>query len=124
MCDYSLEIYRSRPASAGEKYETRRFPSQTVGVVAPSDPSTAVCMACDTRLRLEGVPETVQMTYGVSAKETVTFARIEPGPHHDGIVFENGAQVTLQQLGPGVQVMVVDALETPSAPAEEEEVVA
>jgi hypothetical protein len=113
MCDYSLEIYRSRPAQTGEKYETRRFPSQTVGIVVPSDASTAVCMACDTRLRLEGIPETIQMTYGVSAKETVTFARLEPGPHHDGVVFDNGAQVTLQQLGPGVQVVVVDALETP-----------
>ena len=123
MCDYSLEIYRSRPASAGERYETRRFPSQTVGVVAPSDPSTAVCMACDTRLRLEGIPETIQKSSGVSARETVTFARLEPGPHHDGVVFDNGAQVTLQQLGAGVQVTVEDALDTPTVPERQEEVV-
>lgn len=123
MCDYSLEIYRSRPAQTGERYETRRFPSQTVGVVAPADPSTAVCMACDTRLRLEGIPETIQTTFGVSASEDVTFARLEPGPHHDGVAFDNGAQVTLQQLGPGVQVTLIDALETPIATEREVEVV-
>ena len=35
MCDYSLEFYRSRPAQAGEKYETCCFPSGTVGFIAP-----------------------------------------------------------------------------------------
>lgn len=113
MCDYSLETYRSRPAQAGERYETRRFPSNTVGLVAPGDPSTAVCMSCDSRLMLEGLPETIQKTYGVSGRETVVFARLEPGPHHDGVIFDNGAQVTLQQIGPGVRATLVDALEQP-----------
>jgi len=60
MCDFSLELYRSRPARVGERYETHRFPSSTVGFIAPGDCSTAVCMAYDTRLRLEGIPQAVQ----------------------------------------------------------------
>lgn len=111
MCDYSLEMYRSRPAQVGEKYETHRFPSNTVGLIAPGDAVTAVCVACDTRLRLEGIPEAVQKTYGVGGEEDVVFTRLEAGPHHDGVRFENGAQVALQQVGPGVKVAILEAVE-------------
>jgi hypothetical protein len=110
MCDYSLETYRSRPAQVGEKYETHQFPSSSIGFIAPGDPSTAVCMAYDTRLRLEGIPHKIQRAYLVTPKEDVTFARLEDGPHHDGVRFGNGAEVTLQQLGPGVKGWVCDAL--------------
>jgi len=68
MCDYSLELYRSRPAQVGESYETYRFPSGTVGFIAPGDASTAVCMAYDTRLRLERIPEAVRNACGVTAR--------------------------------------------------------
>jgi len=110
MCDYSLETYRSRPARLGERYETHQFQSRSIGFIAPGDPSTAVCMACDTKLRLEGIPEGVQGAHGVSAEEDVTFIRLENGPHHDGVRFANGGEVTLQELGPGVQSYVDDAL--------------
>jgi hypothetical protein len=113
MCDYSLESYRSRPAQVGEKYETQRFPSFSIGFIAPGDPSTAVCMACDTKLRLEGIPEKVQRVQGVSANEDVTFTRLDNGPHHDAVRFANGAEVTLQELGPGVKGYVYDALSSP-----------
>ena len=110
MCDYSLEAYRSRPAQLGERYETHRFESYSVGFVAPGDPSTAVCMECDMKLRLEGIPERVQRAKCVLANEDVTFARIEKGVHHDGVRFGNGAEVTLQELGPGVKGSLYDAL--------------
>jgi hypothetical protein len=110
MCDYSLEHYRSRPAQLGEKYETHQFQSRSIGFIAPGDPSTAVCMACDTKLRLEGVPEMVQRLHGVSAVENVTFTRLDSGRHHDGVRFANGAEVTLQELGTGVKGYVYDAL--------------
>src|SRR3954470_129744 len=101
MCDYSLERYRSRPAQLGERYETHRFDSGTVGFIAPGDASTAVCMAYDTKLTLEDIPERFQRAKSVSANEDVTFTRLEKGPHHDGVRFANGAEVTLQDLGPG-----------------------
>jgi hypothetical protein len=113
MCDYSLEQYRSRPARVGESYETYRFPSGTVGFIAPGDAFTAVCMAYDTRLRLTGVPQAVRNCCQVTADEDVTFTRHETGPYHDGVRFANGAVMTLQRLGPGVVGHVIDALLSP-----------
>jgi hypothetical protein len=110
MCDYSLEHYRSRPAQLGEKYETHQFESRSIGFIAPADAATAVCMAYDTKLRLEGIPEVLQGRLGVSATENVTFTRLEAGPHHDAVRFANGAEVTLQELGPGVTGYVDDLL--------------
>ena len=68
MCDFSLELYRSRPARVGERYETRRFPSGTVGFMAPGDCSIAVCTAYDTRLKLEGIPQAVRNACGVMGR--------------------------------------------------------
>ena len=113
MCDYSLEMYRSQPAQEGVSYETHRFPSHSIGFVDPRNPSTAVCMACDMRLKLEGIPRNIQSAYGVSANEFVTFVNLETGPYHDGVRFAKGTEVTLRQLGPGVMARVVDALNTP-----------
>jgi hypothetical protein len=113
MCDYSLEAYRSRPTQLGEIYETHQFPSYSIGFIAPGDPSTAICMACDTKLRLEGIPERVQRANAISANEDVTFTRLEKGPHHDGVRFANGAEVTLQALGVGVKGYVYNALSSP-----------
>lgn len=113
MCDYSLEMYRSRPAIAGERYETRRFTSGSIGFVAPGIPDVAVCMACDTRLEIGNIPRHLQLGCNIPEMAAATFTRIESGPHHDGVRFGNGAEVTLQQLGPGVTASVIDALVTP-----------
>ena len=110
MCDYSLEHYRSRPAQLGEKYEAQQFASRSIGFIAPGDATTAICMACDTKLRLEGISELVQRRLGVSEMENFTFIRLEVGPHHDGVRCPNGAEVTLQELGPGVTGYVDDLL--------------
>lgn len=124
MCDYSLEFYRSRPARAGEEYTSHRFPSGSIGFVSPGDVETAVCMACDMKLRVENVPTYLQDAHGIGKDETVTFARLETGPHHDGVRFANGAEVTLQQLGPGVKAVVIDELLDPiRSPEEIEELV-
>ena len=55
MCDYSLEMYASRPARESEKYVTTRFPSGSIGLAAPGDCTTAVCVQYDTHLKLEGI---------------------------------------------------------------------
>ncbi len=110
MCDYSLELYRSQPAQQGETYKTHRFSSGSVGFVSPGDTSTAICMAYDMRLSLEGIPQSVQQACGVSANEVVTFSRLESGPYHDGVLFANGVEATLQQFGEGASATVLDAL--------------
>lgn len=113
MCDYSLEVYRSRPAREGETYHSHRFPSQTVGFIAKEDPQTAVCMACDQRLALEGLPEALRDSCDVGASAEATFTRLETGAHRDAVRFANGAEVSLQQLGPGVTATLTDALDAP-----------
>lgn len=110
MCDYSLEMYRSRPAVARERYETRRFASGSIGFTAPADPETAICMACDTRIELYNISPETQQRLGVARDGKATFVRLESGPHHDGIRFDDGTEVTLQQLGPGVMAYVAEPL--------------
>jgi len=122
MCDYSLEMYRTRPAEEGADYETHRFQSGSIGFCAPDDKTMAVCMACDMGLTLTDLPEYVQKSAGVSAREDVTFVRLKTGPYFDGVRFENGQEVSLQQLGPGVKARVIDAL-TPQPQGQEHELV-
>lgn len=113
MCDYSLEHYQSRPARQGEKYVSNRFPSGSIGFVVPGDQSVAVCMTCDTRLKLESIPMMMQLRLGLSPVETVTFVRIEGGFYHDGVRFDNGRVLSLQDLGPGITAWLEDALNEP-----------
>jgi hypothetical protein len=118
MCDYSLEMYGSRPAWESERYETVRFPSGSVGLAAPGDCGTAVCVQYDTRLRLENIPLHIQASLRVNATEEVTFVRLDHGAYRDGIRFRNGKDISIQQLNSGVSAVVVQMVETmPTAPA-------
>jgi hypothetical protein len=122
MCDYSLETYRSRPARAGEQYVTTHFSSGSVGLTAPGDRQTAVCLMADTRLKLEGIPVPIQQAFGLAASEEAVFVRKErsawrpafrdaSNSHRDAIRFANGAEVLLQRLGAGIEVSIIDPLE-------------
>jgi hypothetical protein len=110
MCDYSLEHYRSRPAVEGEEYVSNRFPSGSIGFVVSGDPSVAVCMACDMRLKLTSLPAGLQTRLSISETERATFAQFSTGLYRDAVRFDNGQAVTLQELGTGVHVWVEDAL--------------
>ena len=102
MCDYSLENYRTRPARAGEKYVTTRFPSGSVGLASPADCSTAVCVSYDTKLHIENIPEDMQQSFGIGPAEGVVFVRLENGPYHDAVRFRTGTEVPLHSLRPGI----------------------
>lgn len=104
MCDYSLELYRSRPAVQEEQYTLHRFPSGTMGFIAGRDCETAVCMPADAHLRLEGIGETVQRAFAVGPVETVVMTRLEVTghAHRDAVRFTNGREVLLQSLNAGV----------------------
>ena len=108
MCDYSLEMYASRPARANEVYVTTRFPSGSIGLAAPGDCTTAVCMTYGNRLLLENLPGDLQATFGLQAIEEVSFKRLEEGLHHDGVEFRNGSEIPLHRLGTGVMVSLVE----------------
>jgi hypothetical protein len=120
MCDYSLEMYASRPARESEKYVTTRFPSGSIGLASAGDCTTAVCVQYDTRLRLEGISPDLQSRLGVRAEEDVVFARLEHGAYRDGIKFANGKEVSLQLVGAGVSVMIAAKEVEKTAAAEKE----
>lgn len=109
MCDYSLELYDSRPARAGEIYVTTRFPTGSTGLAAPNERDTAVCIACGTRLMLENISEEKQAALGVGATENVIFVALREGLYRDGVEFSNGLRVALNRLGTGVMVSLADA---------------
>ena len=104
MCDYSLELYRSRPATQEEQYTLHRFPSGTMGFVAGTDCETAVCMPAGARLSLQGINETVQRAFSIGPAEEVTMTRLEVTGHanRDAVRFGNGREVLLQSLNAGV----------------------
>lgn len=112
MCDYSLEAYRTRPAREGERYVTTRFGSGSIGLAAPGDATTPVCVACDTALRLEGIPAELQERYGLQAAEDAVFVHLDRGAWRDGVSFRNGVTVSLQLLAVGIGVTVTGLLET------------
>ena len=112
MCDYSLELYRSRPAVQEEQYTLRRFPSGTMGFTAGYDCDTAVCMPADAHLRLEGIGETVQRAFDVGPVEEVVMIRFEviAHAHRDAVRFANGKEVLLQRLNAGITTEMVSAI--------------
>ncbi len=110
MCDYSLEMYGSRPAREHERYVTTRFPSGSIGFAAPGDCNTAVCVQYDTSLMLENIPREIQTALALREMEDATFIRLDHGAYRDGIRFSNGRQISLQQLSTGVGAVVTRAL--------------
>ena len=122
MCDYSLEMYASRPAREFEKYVTTRFPSGSIGLAAPGDCRTAVCIQYDTPLKLEGISNDLQMRLGVGSSESVVFEQLQHGAYRDGVKFANGKKISLQLLGSGVTVTLGQTQEKPKVIYEHESV--
>ncbi len=111
MCDYSLEMYGSRPAREGETYVTTRFPSGSIGFASAGDPKTAVCMQCDTKLMLTDIPDDLQKAHGLGPEAQVVFAQAETGLYRDGLKLPSGQFVSLQALRPGIGAYVTDLLD-------------
>jgi hypothetical protein len=107
MCDYSLEMYGSRLAEESERCLTTRFPSGSIGLTMPGDCGTAVCVPYETRLTIDGVSRDLQTLCGVPAIADAVFVRLDHGAYRDGLRFENGREVSLQQLGTGVGVSIM-----------------
>ena len=114
MCDYSLEMYGSRPAREGEIYVTTRFPTGSIGFASPGDPATPVCVQCDTKVVLSDIPVELQRRYEIGATAEVTFAQtdaVSAFGYRDGVRLANGRFVSLQQLPTGVHAYVSSLLE-------------
>ncbi len=111
MCDYSLEMYGSRPAREGELYVSTRFPSGSIGFAAPGDPRIPVCVQCDTKVVLTDIPASMQKTYRIGAEVETVFAQRETGLYRDGLRLKDGRFLSLQDLPPGVGAYVPSLLE-------------
>jgi hypothetical protein len=111
MCDYSLEMYGSRPAREGEFYVTTRFPSGSIGFAASGDPRIPVCVQCDTKVVLTDIPLAMQAAFAIGAEAQTTFAQRETGLYRDGLRLADGRFLSLQDLPPGVGAYVPALLE-------------
>ena len=109
MCDYSLEMYHSRPARAGERYVLHRFRSGSLGFVDPADCETAVCMPAGGRLRLEGISPQMQQAYALARTAEVVMTRVPYSGrvHRDGVRAANNREFLLQSLDPGVSAVLL-----------------
>ncbi len=111
MCDYSLEMYGSRPAREGELYVATRFPTGSIGFAAPGDPRVPVCVQCDTKVVLTDIPAPMQAAYGIGSEAKTVFAQRETGLYRDGLRLEDGRFISLQDLLPGVGAYIPSLLE-------------
>ncbi len=111
MCDYSLEMYASRPAREGEVYKTTRFTSGSLGLASPGDCGTAVCVPYGTQLELVNLPPALCAELGVGSREIVVFVRLDAGDYRDGVRFSNGRVIALQRLGSGVRAAIPQLIE-------------
>lgn len=118
MCDYSLEMYASRPAREGEKYVTTRFPSGSIGLAVPGDCTTAVCMLEGQRYALENLSattvrelENIDIHVPKGSFEGVFGYKPDTSEgdrvYRDGLFF-NGRFISLQLLGSGVTVKLAE----------------
>jgi hypothetical protein len=75
----------------------------------PNQPLTAVCVPPGARLRLEGIPVSMQKDLGLKSVETVTFTQLgcEAYTYRDAVRFDNGKEVLLQWLKERQQAVVL-----------------
>jgi hypothetical protein len=139
MCDYSLMAVPNRLAQEGEELVTYRFPTGSLGLASPPDvaravstatparknfyamlkeffnpPVTcqvpAVCIPPGARLRVQGIPQRLQQTLGVTSSEEATFTQLSAAAntYRDALRFANGRDLRLQELREGMPVQVLD----------------
>jgi len=114
MCDYSLANEKSRIAIEGEELITRRFRSNSIGLVSSNDRERAVCIPPGAALLIENVPVQVCKHFAVPPTDRVVFDQfnIEGNYHRDGVMFSNGERVLLQSLlGARVIVLSLESTE-------------
>lgn len=113
MCDYSLENVASRPAEAGEKLISTRFPNaMSKGFTSPKDPTTAVCLRPGTEVAFETDVHYARNSIenAVIPARVATFVQIDKEvkhSHHDALQFVDGTIIRLAYLIPGQIATVV-----------------
>jgi hypothetical protein len=119
MCDYSLHLVASRPATVGDKLVTTSFPhTVTRGFASLDDRNVAVCLLPGTELAFE---EEVRCETGFVLSwrlghRVAKFQQVNKGRsnvHRDALEFPDGKIVLLTQLCEGQRATV---LQLPAPP--------
>jgi len=125
MCDYSLELVRSRPAKVGDKVVTRNFGTGTCGFAAADDPRLAVCVMPGTELAF--AREVACWPGGLLGwrmrtinHRTAIFRQInkDKRAHHDALEFPDGRTELLTLLREGQEATVLQLPAQPTTAAE------
>jgi hypothetical protein len=126
MCDYSLELIMSRPAKAGDKLVSTRFPNTpTRGFASADDHSVAVCLLPGTELafeediRCDGVIFSWSRGHKVAKFQQVN--KDKHHAHHDALEFPDGKIVLLTQLSEGQHATVLQLPALSSDPVHDKE---
>ena len=126
-CDYSLQGVKSRPAKVGDKLRTQHFNTGTVGLAAPEDCRTAVCILPGTELafaapvRCYGRRGLLDWRRSVVQHTTAIFRQVNKGKpytHHDALEFPDGQMVLLTSLLEGQETTVLQLPAQPVTVAE------
>jgi len=112
MCDYSLELIRSRPAKAGDKMVSTSFPNTpTRGFALADDRSVAVCLLPGTELSFEKEVQCDGVIFSWTPGHKVAkFQQVNKGKwhlHRDALEFPDGKIVLLTQLREGQYATVL-----------------
>jgi hypothetical protein len=121
MCDYSLQMVKSRPAKIGDKLTVRDFGTGTRGFAASEDAAVAVCVLPGTELAFADEVKRLQLRLwpwhdSVIKHKTAIFRQINKAKiaaHHDALEFPDGQIVLLTCLGEDQEATV---LQLPAEP--------
>jgi hypothetical protein len=129
MCDYSLHLVASRPATVGDKLVTTDFTrSITRGFSAVGEPDVAVCLLPGTEIAFEDDVQ-YDRAFSLFGKARVEhkvarFRQVnmdDPHVHHDALEFPGGQIVMVTRLMPGQRANVLQLPVTGQEPDRKEE---
>lgn len=129
MCDYSLHLVASRPATVGDKLVTTDFTrSITRGFSAVGEPDVAVCLLPGTEIAFEDDVQ-YDRAFSLFGKARVEhkvarFRQVnmdDPHVHHDALEFPGGQIVMVTRLMPGQRATVLQLPDTGQEPSRKEE---
>jgi hypothetical protein len=127
MCDYSLHLVASRPATVGDKLVTTDFTrSITRGFSAVGEPDVAVCLLPGTEIAFEDDVQ-YDRAFSLFGKARVEhkvarFRQVnmdDPHVHHDALEFPGGQIVMVTRLMPGQRANVLQLPVTGQEPGHE-----
>jgi hypothetical protein len=127
LCDYSLQMVKSRPAQVADKLVVHHFGHGTRGFAPIDDKETAVCVLPGTEIAFD---KDVQSGWSYMFQEAKSFPKLArfrqickdmPNTHHDMLEFDNGETCLLTAINEGQTATVLQLPAAPKTEAEAEE---